>query len=103
MNTMTDMQGDKLNNDLKDVIQDTEDLLKLSAADAGAEATALRERVQARLLRARDRMQDLQAAAVDRAKEAGRKADDHVHQHPWQSVGIAAAIGLAVGVLIGRR
>ena len=103
MNTMTEVQGEKLTSDLKNVIQDAEDLLKMSAADAGAEATALRERVQARLVRAKERLQDLQVATVERAKLAGRKADEHVHEHPWQSVGIAAGIGLLVGVLIGRR
>jgi len=103
MNTTTEVQGAKLTSELKNVIQDAEDLLMMAAADTGAEAVALRERVQARLLRAKDRLQDLQAAAVDRAKLAGRKADEHVHEHPWQSVGIAVGIGLLVGVLIGRR
>ncbi len=103
MNTTTEMQGEKLTSDLKNVIQDAEELLKMAASDTGAEAVALRERVQARLVRAKDRLQDLQAAAVERAKLAGRRADEHVHEHPWQSVGIAAAIGLLVGVLIGRR
>jgi ElaB/YqjD/DUF883 family membrane-anchored ribosome-binding protein len=26
-----------------------------------------------------------------------------VHQHPWQTAGIAAAVGVVIGMLIGRR
>jgi ElaB/YqjD/DUF883 family membrane-anchored ribosome-binding protein len=30
-------------------------------------------------------------------------SDDYVHESPWTAVGIAAAIGLLLGVLIGRK
>ena len=103
MNELSEVQRQKLVTDLKNVIQDAEELLKASASDMGAEATALRERVRSRLLNAKDSLHGLQSAAVERAKVAGRKADDYVHDHPWQSIGVAAGIGLLVGLLIGRR
>jgi ElaB/YqjD/DUF883 family membrane-anchored ribosome-binding protein len=103
MSTLTETQRAKLSADLKNVIHDAEELLKLSAGDVGAEATAMRERIRERLLNAKDSLLDLQHSAVERAKEAGRKADDYVHDHPWQSVGLAAGIGVLVGLLIGRR
>lgn len=103
MNEMTEVQRDKLVTDLKNVIHDAEELLKASAGDLGAEATALRERVRLRLLQAKDSLHNLQSAAVERAKVVGRKADDYVHDHPWQSIGVAAGFGLLVGLLIGRR
>lgn len=103
MSTLTETQRAKLTADLKNVIHDAEELLKLSAGEAGAEVTEMRERIRARLLNAKDSLLDLQHSAVERAKEAGRKADDYVHDHPWQSVGLAAGIGVLVGLLIGRR
>jgi len=103
MSTLTETQRAKLAADLKNVIHDAEELLKLSAGEAGAEVTEMRERIRARLLNAKDSLLDLQHSAVERAKEAGRKADDYVHDHPWQSVGLAAGVGVLVGLLIGRR
>jgi ElaB/YqjD/DUF883 family membrane-anchored ribosome-binding protein len=103
MSTLTETQRAKLAADLKNVIHDAEELLKLSAGEAGAEVTEMRERIRARLLNAKDSLLDLQHSAVERAKEAGRKADDYVHDHPWQSVGLAAGFGVLVGLLIGRR
>ena len=40
---------------------------------------------------------------ADKAREAARATDDFVHEEPWKAVGVAAALGLALGVLIGRR
>ena len=103
MSDLTAAQRDKLVSDLKNVIHDAEELLKMSAGDAGAEATELRERVRMRLLQAKDSLHHLQESAIERARVAGHKADDYVHDHPWQSIGVAAGFGLLVGLLIGRR
>ncbi|MBA4176908.1 MAG: DUF883 domain-containing protein [Leptothrix sp. (in: Bacteria)] len=103
MNTMTDMHRDKLVTDLRHVIHDAEELLKLSAGEVGTEAVATRERVRARLLQAKDSLMELQENAIERAKAAGRKADNYVHEHPWPSIGVAAGVGVLVGLLIGRR
>ena len=40
---------------------------------------------------------------LTRAKEAARDADGYVREHPWQAVGIAAGVGLLLGILISRR
>jgi ElaB/YqjD/DUF883 family membrane-anchored ribosome-binding protein len=77
--------------------------MKMTAGDVGAETTELRERVRLRLLNAKDSLQHLQETAIERAKVAGHKADDYVHEHPWTSIGVAAGFGLLIGLLIGRR
>jgi ElaB/YqjD/DUF883 family membrane-anchored ribosome-binding protein len=40
---------------------------------------------------------------VARAKAAGHAADDYVHENPWRAIGVAAGIGVIIGLLIGRR
>lgn len=103
MNEMTVAQKDKLMADLRVVIADAEELLRLGAEQTGASATEWRARVESRLANAKDRLADLQEAAVARAKAAGHAADDYVHDHPWKAIGAAAGVGLIVGLLIGRR
>ena len=46
---------------------------------------------------------DAEAALVDKTKAAARATDDFVHENPWKAVGIAAGVGLLLGVIIGRR
>jgi ElaB/YqjD/DUF883 family membrane-anchored ribosome-binding protein len=103
MNDMTVNQKDKLMADLRVVISDAEELLRLGAEQTGASATEWRARVQERIAEARHKLADLQETAVARAKAAGHAADDYVHDHPWKAIGAAAGIGLIVGLLIGRR
>lgn len=103
MSTLSESQRDTLVADLKNVIHDAEELLKLTASDVSTEATELRARVGRRLQQAKDGLLDLQESAVARARAAGRKTDEYVHDHPWQSVGVGMAVGLLVGLLIGRR
>lgn len=100
---MTVANKDKLVSDLKVVISDTEELLRATAGAAGEKAGELRERIALRLRDAKERVADIEAAVVDKTKAAARATDDFVHEQPWKAVGVAAALGLALGVLIGRR
>ena len=58
--------------------------------ETGDKARDLRSQVEARLLSAKLKLQELEGEAVDRAKAAARVTDDYVHDHPWQAIGVAA-------------
>jgi ElaB/YqjD/DUF883 family membrane-anchored ribosome-binding protein len=103
MSDLTAAQTDKLLADLRLVVADAEELLRSTAGEAGEGAAELRAKVQASLSRAREGLAQAQEAALEKARAAGRAADDYVHENPWRSIGLAAACGLVVGLLIGRR
>ena len=100
---LTSANKDKLVADLRVVISDTEELLRATAGAAGEKVGDLRERLALRLRDTKERLVDLEVALVDKTKAAARATDDFVHEEPWKAVGVAAALGLALGVLIGRR
>ena len=93
---------EKLIADLKLVIADAEELLRLTAGQAGDKTAELRSRMQARMEKAKADLARLQDVAMDGAKDASRAADSYVHENPWQAVGIAAGIGFVLGVLANR-
>jgi ElaB/YqjD/DUF883 family membrane-anchored ribosome-binding protein len=103
MTELNTANTDKLIADMKVVVADAEDLLRATASQAGEKVTELRGKIQDHLATARASLADAQVAVVDRAKQAGRVADDYVQANPWRSVGVAAGVGLLVGLLIGRR
>ena len=45
---------------------------------------------------------ELQRALVDKTKEAAKNTDRLVHENPWASIGIAATLGLVIGLLLPR-
>ena len=89
--------------DMKTVIADAEELLKATASATGERILAARARAEETLRSARERLSNLDDAALGQAKEVAKVADDYVHEHPWGAVGIAAVAGLLLGVLISRR
>ncbi|WP_415032998.1 DUF883 family protein [Azonexus sp.] len=103
MAEQTAASKEKLVSDLKVVISDTEELLRATTGVAGEKVSELRERLGVRLRDAKERVLDLEQAVVDKTKACARATDDFVHDQPWKAVGVAAALGLALGVLIGRR
>lgn len=103
MTDLTAIPKERLIADLKRVVADAEHLLHATAGQASADVADLRSKVQSTLAQAKASLTDAQHAVVDKAKEVGRATDDFVHENPWKSIGVAAGVGLVIGLLIGRR
>jgi len=99
----TTVTQEKLVEDLKILMVDAEDLLRATASQAGEKISAARERVQDSLDRAKSKLGDIEDVVLDTGRQAARAADDYVQANPWRAVGIAAAVGLVIGLLISRR
>lgn len=103
MSEALQLSKDKLMNDLHQGIADAEEMLKLTASQTGESAAQLRERVRERMVQAKAELVHLQQVTIEKAKAAGHATDVYVHENPWKSIGIAAGVGLVVGLLISRR
>jgi ElaB/YqjD/DUF883 family membrane-anchored ribosome-binding protein len=100
---LTNNSKQKLVSDMKIVVSDAEEILRATAGVAGEKMVDLREQIADRLHDAKMRLADAEAALVDKTKAAARATDDYVNDNPWQAVGIAAGVGLLLGIIIGRR
>jgi ElaB/YqjD/DUF883 family membrane-anchored ribosome-binding protein len=67
------------------------------------ELSQLRDRVHGSAQRLKEGAQQKQAQLQAAAESAASRADDYAHENPWQLAAIAAAVGIALGVLISRR
>ena len=88
---------------LRRVIADAEDLLSATAGQTDSKMAELRARAKENLVVAREKLADAEAALRARARHAAAATDEYVHENPWSSIGAAAALGILVGVLLGRR
>lgn len=103
MRTDSAAQRARVMQDIELTIQDAEALLRMTAHEVGEEAAQIRARVQDRLHRATQELQDLKEAAIESTQEAAQATEAFVQDHPWKSLGIAAVAGLVIGLLISRR
>ena len=105
--TRTNVATDKLVQDFNEVVTDAEDLLKSIAAAGGEKSQAMRAALEETLKTSRERLRELEERAVQRTRAAARATDEYVHGHPWQSIaigaGLAAIVGIVVGLLLNRR
>src|SRR5258708_32004519 len=100
---METVTRDKLVSEVRDVWDDVEQLRRQAASAGGEQAAELRNRAADALEKAQDKLERLQRDAIWATREAADAADKWVHQNPWSSISAAAAIGLLIGVLLGRR
>ena len=96
-------QQEQLVSDMKSSIADAEDMLQETADQVGDKFARLRSRIQDRLKDAKARLADAEEALVYKTRAAARATDDYVHESPWTAIGIAAGVGVLVGMAIGRR
>jgi ElaB/YqjD/DUF883 family membrane-anchored ribosome-binding protein len=100
--TLKDNQT-RLNRDVRAVVDDAEALLRHAVRDAGEGYDDARSRLERSLKAARTELEGVEHAVLDNARRAKQATDEYVHQHPWQSMGIGAGVGLLLGMLISRR
>lgn len=100
---MENTSKDKLITDMKVVLADVEDLLRSAGGATGDTAAALREKASVKLKAATEKLTGLQDAALLKGKEAAKMTDEYVHANPWKAVGVAAAAGFLIGLLVNRK
>lgn len=103
MNSQTDANTDKLVEDLKVVMRDAEALIRATSAQTGEKIQEVRARAEESLQQARTRLSAIEDQAYQRAREVADATEVYVRENPWQSLGIAAGVGVLVGLLLSRR
>jgi ElaB/YqjD/DUF883 family membrane-anchored ribosome-binding protein len=83
---------------------DEADRLLTSAVDTGDQAfDAAKAQLADHVRKMRNQLESLEDEALHQAKRAARAANHTVHEHPYSAMGVAAAVGLLIGVLVARR
>jgi ElaB/YqjD/DUF883 family membrane-anchored ribosome-binding protein len=103
MTETAQIHKERLMSDLQSVVTEAEGLLRATAGQAGEGVADMRAKLQSKLSAARGSLNEVQDAAIERARAAGYAADEYVHDNPWHAIGVAAGIGLALGLLMSRR
>lgn len=74
-----------------------------ASRSVGETAATAAQRVGESLDQGREALLEMQALITQRTRECVETTDTYVRENPWQAVGIAAGIGLVIGLLMGRR
>ena len=90
-----------LRKDLHAVARDAESLLKATADVAGDQVQLARERTERTVKQAFDSLYDRQMQR--RVRRIARDTDSFIRDNSWTAIGVAAGLGVLIGLLARRR
>ena len=93
----------KLIEDLKEVVNDAEELLKKTASDQTREWVAtVQAKAKKSLTAANDWLAEEEGALSAKARATAHAAEDYVQANTWKVLGMAAMAGVFIGILAVR-
>ena len=96
-------EENRLDDDLALLTKTLEDVLKSSGDPADQKYVELKAKAEQSLNDVKSRVSNASDTYYVRAKQAVDRADEYVHEKPWQGIGVGATLGLVVGLLLARR
>lgn len=97
------MTMDTLADDLSAVLAQADALLARAQTEGPQAAQQIQAQVEEKLAQAKAQLQSLEGEAAEKARAMKQATEAYVQTNPWQSIGIAAAVGFVLGVLVSRR
>lgn len=97
------ISSDQLMGDFKALMADAEALIKATASHEEGSISAIRSKALETLTNAKETLSNAQGPFTEKAKVVAEGADEFVHRNPWEAVGVAAGLGLLLGLFIRRR
>jgi ElaB/YqjD/DUF883 family membrane-anchored ribosome-binding protein len=95
--------SDFANGQVNSFLDSVEDLTKALKDIDTPDVARVRAKVRIALAAAKSAVTDTASQIGSQARQVGKRTDGYVRENPWQVIGIAAAIGLAVGFVVSRR
>lgn len=95
--------ADQLIEEFKSLVVDAEALIKATHDHPGETIANLRDKALETISGAKEKIASLEGSMADKAKDVAAGADEFVHRNPWEAIGIAAGLGILIGLLIRRR
>lgn len=104
-NTSSTVQDsrDALIASLNRIVTDAEAMLANAQHGGSEQFAAARAKFETQLGAAKEQLAQFDEAARRNLKRAGEAAEQAIHDRPYASMGVAAGVGVLLGMLIARR
>ena len=95
---MSDITMEKILDDCKIVLDDVEELVKITAGQAGERVAMLREDLTRKIQAGRAVLSQFEGDLREKAEQAKLSADHCLREQAWSGVAISAGLGLLAGL-----
>jgi len=91
------------NGEVNNLLDSVDDLTRALKDSESPDIERVRTKVKLALVAAKSAVADTASQVRTKAQDVGKRTDTYVRDNPWQVIGIAAVVGLAIGMLASRR
>jgi ElaB/YqjD/DUF883 family membrane-anchored ribosome-binding protein len=85
------------------LLKDIEDLIQATTSLSGEDLARVKAQLSERVAVAKQSVEKMGGVIAERARDGAKATDSYVHENPWQAVGIGAAAGVLLGLMLARR
>lgn len=84
-------------------VADVEDLVTSTTPLTAEDLARAKEKLRQRVTAVKASIETMRGDVTDRARHTAAATNHYVHENPWKSAGMGAAVGLLLGFMLARR
>jgi ElaB/YqjD/DUF883 family membrane-anchored ribosome-binding protein len=92
-----------LSQEFENFLADFDTLLHATADLSGEELKEMKAKLHEKVEEAREFVEDTSEDLERRARKSASRVNHEVHDEPWKAIGVGAALGLLLGLVVSRR
>lgn len=100
---MSTTEQEQLLNEVRDVLNNTEELLANALEEGSQASSALRQRLSSKVEACKNTLSRAEKVLCEKTSTAVKASNEYVQENPWKAVGIGASIAFLLGLLVSRR
>ncbi|MBA3582018.1 MAG: DUF883 domain-containing protein [Gammaproteobacteria bacterium] len=93
----------RISEEFHNFLADIEELITQTTSLSGEDLARAKEKLNERVEMARESLDDMGGVIAQRARQTAAATDNYVRDQPWTAIGIGAALGVILGVVLARR
>jgi ElaB/YqjD/DUF883 family membrane-anchored ribosome-binding protein len=95
-----DVLPSRVSREFHNFVADIEDLIAKTTSLTGEDLARVKAQIGDRIASAKASLDEMGGAIVQRARKTAAATDTYVHEQPWKAVGVAAGVGVLLGVVL---
>lgn len=98
----SEKKSSAVSREFHNLVADVEELITATTALSAEELMEVKAKLGQSLAAAKASVEDIGGAVTERARKVALETDGYVHQQPWAAIGMGAAAGFLLGLVVAR-
>lgn len=98
-----DVMTSGVSREIRNFLADIEHLIEQTTSITGEDLARVKAKISERVSAAKASIDQMSGTVTARVRSSAVATNSYVHESPWNAIGIGAAVGVLLGLLLSRR